>query len=342
MDTHRFTIEEFDYSDVSYADCVEINNLQFDLYPETIDDWKRWDNNRNPKRYYHRLAVRDAQADKLIAVGVVANVQWGFHPRKYAIDIAVHPQFEGQGIGKALYQALYDDVAATRPISFESSTASHKPRGIRFLEDRRYELKTREYASRLELDTFDPTPFQVYLDRVMASAIEFINHDELGKRFPDDWLRRLYDANVEMMQDIPYHEKPSPDPFDVWQKRHLDHKNRVPETFLLAMDGDEIVGVTMLFTSEATADTLFTGLTAVKRPYRRRGLAMALKLANLSYAKANFRTAAGNAPAVMTENEENNPMFTINEKFGFVRQPDWLIYKLSLVEDEQAEIDKDE
>ncbi len=342
MDTERFKIEEFDYSDASYTDCVEVNNLQFELYPDTIDDWKRWDQHRDPKRYYKRFVMRDAQSDKLIAVGSVGNVHWGFHPRKYAIDIMVHPTYEGNGIGKMLYRALQDDVRATSPISFEAHTASHKPRGIRFLKDRSYELKTREYASRLELDTFDPTLFQSYLDGIRASELAIINHDELRRRFPDDWTRRLYDADVEMSQDIPYHETPTPDPFDVWEKRHLNHQNRVPETYLLAMDGDEIAGVTILFKSGATAETLFTGLTAVKRPYRRRGLAMALKVANLSYAKENFRTKAGKAPAVMTENEENNPMYTINERLGFVRQPDWLVYKLVLVEDEQAEMNKDE
>lgn len=341
MDTTRFRIEEFDYSDASYTECVEIMNLQYELYADSIDSWKRSDKNRDPKRYFKRLVVRDVQRDKFVAVGAVTNVHWGFHPRKYALDVLVHPHCEGQGIGKSLYNALRDDVAATNPISFESDTASHKQRGIRFLEDRGYELKTREYSSRLELDDFDPTPFQSYLDGVLDSGITLINHNELRERFPDDWLRRLYEAATEMEKDIPYHEKPEPTPFEIWEKRHLDHANRIPEMFLMAMDEVEIVGVTMLFKSGVSRETLYTGLTAVKRPYRRRGLAMALKLANLSYAKANFRTEAGNAPAVMTENEENNPMFKINERLGFVRQPDWLIYKLLLVEDEQAEIEKD-
>lgn len=340
MDTQRFKIEEFDYSDISYCDSVAINNLQYELYPDTPDEWKRWDRNRNPSRYYKRMAVRDTQQDKLIAVGAVGNVNWGFHRRKYFIDTMVHPMFEDQGIGKALYNALRDDVADTDPISFEAHTASHKARGIRFLEDRNFELKTREYASRLELETFDPKPFQAYLDRVAESEIEFINHDELKGRFPDDWLRRLYDADSEMAMDIPYHEKPEPMPFDLWVKKQENRPNHVPETFLLAMDGDEIVGLTVLRTSGATKDRLFTGFTAVKRPYRRRGLAMAMKLANLSYAKANFRTDEGKPPCVMTENEENNPMYTINERLGFVRQPDWLAYKLLLVEDEQAEMQK--
>ncbi len=342
MDTKQFKIEEFDYTDASYADCVEINNLHFELYPDTVDDWKRWDKVRDPKRYFKRIAMRDTQRQKLVAVGAVGNVHWGYHPRKYFVDLTVHPEYEGQGVGKSLYHALRADVEATKPISFESHTASHKPRGIRFLEDRNYELKTREYASRLELDRFDPTPFQAYLERVQASKIEFINHDELQRRFPDDWLRRLYEADSEMAMDIPYHEKPEPDPYEIWKKRHEDRPNHIPETYLLAMDGDEIAGLTVLRKSGATTDTLFTGFTAVKRPYRRRGLAMALKVANLSYAKANFRTEAGNAPAVMTENEENNPMYTINERLGFVRQPDWLVYKLLLVEDEQAEMNKDE
>lgn len=342
MDTIRFKIEAFDYSDASYEACVNISNLQFPLYPDAADRWKLGDKNRDPKQYHKRLVVRDESDDQIVAVGSVANVHWGYHPRKYSLDVIVHPDYEQQGIGKGLYNALRQDVAATKPISFESYTDSDKSRGVRFLEDRRYELKTREYSSRLKLDAFDPTPFQSYLDKVLASGVEFINHNQLRERFPEDWLRRLYDAVSEMEKDIPYHEKPEPTPFELWKKRHLEHPNRIPEMFLLGLDGDNIVGVTMLFSSGATKDTLFTGLTAVKRSHRRRGLAMAMKLVNLAYAKANCRNDAGDAaPAVMTENEENNPMYTINERLGFLRQPDFLAYKLLLVEDEAAEIAKD-
>jgi GNAT superfamily N-acetyltransferase len=66
---------------------------------------------------------------------------------------------------------------------------------------------------------------------------------------------------------------------------------------------------------------LRTGLTGVRRAYRRRGLALALKVRSLAFAKEQgYRR-------VITENESNNRgMLHINEELGFVKNPAWIHY----------------
>jgi mycothiol synthase len=69
------------------------------------------------------------------------------------------------------------------------------------------------------------------------------------------------------------------------------------------------------------ADTLRTGLTAVKRAHRRRGIAFALKIRALEFAVAQgFKR-------VQTDNESNNVgILAINVALGFVRYPAWVHY----------------
>lgn len=60
-------------------------------------------------------------------------------------------------------------------------------------------------------------------------------------------------------------------------------------------------------------------MTGVIRDYRKRGIATALKVRALTYAKER------GAPAVRTWNEVNNDgMLGINFRLGFVRQPAWI------------------
>ena len=69
---------------------------------------------------------------------------------------------------------------------------------------------------------------------------------------------------------------------------------------------------------QASGERAFHGLTATRRDWRRKGVATALKRAEISAAKrAGFKR-------LLTESEERNePMQRLNEKLGFVPAPEW-------------------
>ena len=78
--------------------------------------------------------------------------------------------------------------------------------------------------------------------------------------------------------------------------------------------------MTEVFKSKAD-DTLHTGLTGVLREYRKKGVALALKLRSLELAQAM------GAPRVSTWNESNNKgMLAINEKLGYQKEPATIDY----------------
>ena len=108
-----------------------------------------------------------------------------------------------------------------------------------------------------------------------------------------------------------------------WVKRVRDNPNLIPEAYAVGVDEatGEYVGVSNLWRLQGEEDALETGLTGVRRAYRRRGVALAMKLRSLRWAKEQgYRL-------VKTWNATNNEgMLAINEALGFEKRPAWIDY----------------
>ena len=131
---------------------------------------------------------------------------------------------------------------------------------------------------------------------------------------------------------VPSTDTPTEVPFEQWRRMILDNPNLLPDAFIVAVHeptGD-YVGLSTLWRRQADHD-LDTGLTGVHRDWRKRGIALAMKLCALQFARQY------GAPMVRTENEVNNRgMLGINERLGFVKQPAWLVFVKKLREETEA------
>ncbi|MBC7809297.1 MAG: GNAT family N-acetyltransferase [Akkermansiaceae bacterium] len=104
--------------------------------------------------------------------------------------------------------------------------------------------------------------------------------------------------------------------------KRFDSPRFLPGANFFAVDEatGEYVGVTMLWGSGGNND-LHTGMTGVRESHRKRGIATALKIHALTYAKKR------GTDAVWTSNEVGNVgMLSINFRFGFEKQPEELQY----------------
>jgi GNAT superfamily N-acetyltransferase len=133
------------------------------------------------------------------------------------------------------------------------------------------------------------------------------------------------------MEDVPGSEELTQVPYDKWHEDVIESPMFLTDAYFLAVDGDEYVGMSNLWDDRAS-DALYTGLTGVRRSHRRRGIATALTVRAIAYARANGH------PLIKTGNEvTNRPMLSINEQLGFVRQPDWINLRKVLRPEEETE-----
>jgi GNAT superfamily N-acetyltransferase len=214
-------------------------------------------------------------------------------------DISVVPARRGNGIGSAML-AWESELARSlgkELLQFEVRQSDAYSRG--FLERRGYERVGGEEAVTLELagpaPEIDPPP-----------GIELVTLEERPELVP-----AMYEVFVEAEQDVPGGETGMS--YDDWRS-NVDRPTREPGFSFVALEGEEVVGFAQLdvFETEARHD-----FTAVKRARRRRGIARALKRAQIAAA-----TARGLERLITQSEERNLAMRTLNEQLGYRPDPE--------------------
>ena len=297
-----------------YPRLVAIRNIVFPEYASTEDEQRYWDEHRDPA-HKHRRWVAEHEGE------VVAVAEYGqsfdqYHPRKFWIYGAVHPDFQHQGIGSALYEQVIEGLRQYDPISLRVELREDRSSSIRFMETRGFRDVWRSWESRLDVTTFDPTPYAGLEEKLRAQGIEIKNLKELE----DDPERnhKLNEMDNELVRDIPSFEEITPLSYEGYMEILLNNPQLVPEAFFVAVHNGEYIGRTSLWVSEASP-ILTNNLTGVKRPYRHRRIALALKLRGIAYAKER------GYPKIKTWNDApNKAMISINERLGFVREVGWI------------------
>lgn len=146
-----------------------------------------------------------------------------------------------------------------------------------------------------------------------------VSYQELAKQDPENWIKRLWRLEMDLCADLPLPHPYVETPYEIFAERVSDPNVDKRTKYLMLQDG-ELVGMSQLWYSPVSPQYAATGLTGSLRHVRRQGVATKLKQHSLAIAKED------GVEQVFTDNEENNPMFLLNQQLGFKKLFDYYVY----------------
>jgi GNAT superfamily N-acetyltransferase len=321
----RFLIRPFRPEDYEYIAVVR--GISLPEYPMTADEWRFEDEKRDPKFLHARFVAEDPD-EGVIGFAQYGQDAWNYDPRRFDLRVVVTPAHRRRGVGAALYDHLLAELNPLDPTGLRAQVREDMADALSFVQRRGYVETMRDWESRLDVPACDLSRFDGAAERVAAQGIVVRTLRELDG--DPDRDRRLWELECAVSLDMPSADESTTPDFEDWRRHTFETPNLRPDGYFVAVDttaGDRYVGVSQLWGSPSVPD-LFTGATGVLREYRRRGIALAMKLRAVTYARES------GAPVIRTWNAQSNrAMLSINEALGFAKQPAWIAFAKNLGEE---------
>jgi GNAT superfamily N-acetyltransferase len=215
-------------------------------------------------------------------------------PAKGRFWVGVRPERRGRGLGSELYRTV---EAHLRPVSAPRlrTWVDGDPAGERFVRQRGFELTGADRVSDLD-------PRAVDLSRLPELEARDLGLVSLAAAL--DKVEALFARFRSGEIDLP-------DDLVEWTWDDLEHPNLSHEGSFVVLDDEQPVSLGLL-TVDLKRRVAYNQLTATLPGYRRRGLALLVKLATTRWAAAN------GIERILTENDrENDAVLALNEGLGY-------------------------
>lgn len=210
------------------------------------------------------------------------------------VGVTVREAERRRGIGARLWERVLEHVRALGSTTI-MATFDENDGGVAFAAERGFHETRAETHSVLDPATVDDAP----------------PADVLLVSLADADPRDAYEVDMAATRDMPMTE-PMPDmTYDEWARHVIDHPLFTRDGSFVAYVEGRAAGVSLLLSDgDGRATSMMTGTLEA---YRGRGLARAVKLASIAWAREH------GVHTLSTENDERNaPMLALNRRLGYV------------------------
>src|SRR5581483_2684240 len=229
---------------------------------------------------------------------------------KYQLLFVVAPEHLRGGVGDLLLDQLMKDLREVNAIAVWHRSDARRTEALEFLKARDFVETSVAREWRLSVADFDAAPFESVAARAARYAA-IVTYTEARERDPA-CLHKLHELLNAVLADEPGRQPFAPVPIET-VRRWFSARSLLPDACFIASDGDRYVGITSLtLGAEEIAGGITQGFTGVLGEYRRRGLATALKLRAIEYARRH-----GYAFIRAFSHHLNLPAMALNETLGF-------------------------
>ena len=259
----------------------------------TIDEVRSF--KESVRAYYDVVARLDG-----IAAGSALTVVLPQRADRVLTIVTVLREHRRQGVGTALYQSLSAWTREHGIDEIEVPALDDDQENIAFATRRGFVEERRELGVVLELTGLDPP------DLVAPEGIEIVSWADRP-----ELAQGMYEVSLEAFPDIPGFEDDELESYEDWLAHDMQGSGDKPEATFVAVAGDDVVGYAKFALTAAQPTVAFHDISGVKRAWRGRGVARALKTAHIRWAIANGFTE------LRTRNEERNePIRHLNASLG--------------------------
>jgi GNAT superfamily N-acetyltransferase len=279
-----------------------------ELEPITVDMLHERDQ-RTPGS--ERWRVAEDETARVVGISESAREPWMTADEAW-LWVAVDPSAQGQGAGVALFDDALARTCARGATTLRSQVRDDRPDDLAIAERRGFRIDRHVFDATLELAAFDERPLADAIDAAQVAGFRFLIMAEAGAS--REMQRQVYDLNRRVSGGIPGAGAAFA-PFEDFKGYVFGARWYRPEGQILAFHGARLIGFTDVgyFTHTNSAYNMMTG---VDRAYRGRGIALALKLLAIRYARTT------GAALIRTNNDsENAPVLALNRKLGYQPEP---------------------
>jgi mycothiol synthase len=232
----------------------------------------------------------------------------------------VLPEARGQGVGTAIYRQVSAHAHWLGKSELMTFGYEDDAGGVAFAERHGFVVVKRNRGLRLVLDAC-PRPTIDLPEEIAITTLA--DSPELA--------RGVWETASEAMPDIPFYaEVPmSAGSFEEFAARSFAGPKYIPEATFVAVRDSEVVGYAQLGWINRAAGLADHAMLAVRRAWRGRGIAKALKARQIIWALDN------GLKELHTGNDERNaPAQAVNANFAYTPLPDQVGYRGPLLASE--------